>query len=1433
MKKLLASAAVFTLLAAGWAYAFTPTLDPSIPAQDSQRTSAQMRGQFQSIYNDEVALGNMIISGLSGDVTTGVPVGGVAPATLATVLGTPGNYGTGTSVPTITVDAKGRIIAAANQPLAIGTSQISGLAPSAYIDTTDATNITSGVLGISFGGTGQTTRQAAINALLGGVASGQYARGNGTNVVMSAIQVADVPTLNQNTTGSAATFTGPLAGDVTGTQSATAIAATTVTGKAITGFSAGAGTVTASDTILTALNKIVGNINGLVSGVSSVFGRTGAVVAQSGDYSFSQISGTAAISQGGTGQITQQLALNALVGGVTSGQYPRGNGTNIVLSGIQAADVPTLNQSTTGNAATATALQTPRTINGVSFDGTGNIVVTAAAGTLTGSTLAAGVTASSLTSVGTLTGGTWNATAIGPTFGGTGQTTYTTGDVLYASATNTLSKLPIGTTNQVITVVGGVPTWQNPSGGGGSGTVNSGTATRVGYYATTGTAISDNALLTFPTSNSVAIGTASTSALSVTGTQAITSASATAFTAGANGATNPVFTVNANTASVVSGVSITGAATGVAPTIATTDSATNSPLTIASKGNGQLTLQAAGGTVRINGINSAGQFIVVPNSSARLTVTDTNTTIASVQTAILGSTSTGTGPRIFYTPAADTTLTASTSSPLVNIGTTAALVRQHATGALALQPDYNFYGTTDSYVGASVQTRGATVQVFPKTCGTNGTCTNISSIYVPATAITATTGNGIEINATTGATNNNAAVFFGNVGIGTSIALASFDNRTNTDAIGFPGGTTAQRPSNAFDGFMRVNTSPVIKVVESFANGVWGMVTPWLYSGMDTAATAANNTTAFQTQVNKAIAIGTSTLSSDWGVPPVQMPFGTYAMQTLTIPPWVKVQTQGTVRLDYSAAVTPSGVTNAITPAGSTPGTNDTLHFATTPAACIPGAYLTNTTHPTVMPTGGMVTSKTGTSIVMSGFATGGGVASGDTITCSYPGMIVNNDVVPTNSLYENSADLSPFPNAKNGTLNLLGPGGTTTAIGMLFGSQSDSPGSDANTRDMEVANLSLVNWGGTGIMLRASSLYINTFKNIHITVGTPGTSTNCIATSQAANSVNSGENLSFNNVTLDGCVHGMTFDVPTMDTTFNQSSIDFVTNAFNSTSNDGFAKHALVDSHIEGVTTIFNGTASNNGALRFIVRDSKLVNDTGKVLFKGNVHLDVDGLYVGGYGNPSSDPANLFMTDANVIAERMENIEFSEYAQLTSPKLLVSNDSCFAGSTVGNDLNTTPPTTWTGDVTNTGATANTGITATFSNAVVWTTGVCNTSKSLRLARTNSTNSQTWVGNRIPIRAGERLGMNVVLQTNNATSAASIQTEFLYSYCNASITPVAQGFFGDTVSNLGGANTWLMMHYVNNDPAPAGVCYAQPVVNISGLGTTEVVYIGFTGATRL
>ena len=86
-----------------------------------------------------------------------------------------------------------------------------------------------------------------------------------------------------------------------------------------------------------------------------------------------QVTGTLPVANGGTGNTTAQAAMNTFAAAVTSGQYLRGNGTNVVMSAIQAADVPTLNQSTSGNAATATVLQTARNIGGVSFNGSADI----------------------------------------------------------------------------------------------------------------------------------------------------------------------------------------------------------------------------------------------------------------------------------------------------------------------------------------------------------------------------------------------------------------------------------------------------------------------------------------------------------------------------------------------------------------------------------------------------------------------------------------------------------------------------------------------------------------------------------------------------------------------------------------------------------------------------------------------------------------------------------------------------------------------------------------------------------------------------------------------------------------------------------------------------------------------------------------------------
>lgn len=83
----------------------------------------------------------------------------------------------------------------------------------------------------------------------------------------------------------------------------------------------------------------------------------------------------------------------------------------------------TITAALTGNASTATTLQTARNINGVSFNGSADITVTAAAGTLTGTTLNSTVVTSSLTSVGTLTNLTVTNTITGSVSGNAGTAT--------------------------------------------------------------------------------------------------------------------------------------------------------------------------------------------------------------------------------------------------------------------------------------------------------------------------------------------------------------------------------------------------------------------------------------------------------------------------------------------------------------------------------------------------------------------------------------------------------------------------------------------------------------------------------------------------------------------------------------------------------------------------------------------------------------------------------------------------------------------------------------------------------------------------------------------------------------------------------------------------------------------------------------------------
>lgn len=79
---------------------------------------------------------------------------------------------------------------------------------------------------------------------------------------------------------------------------------------------------------------------------------------------------------------------------------------------------------------------------------TGNTSVTLpTSGTLVNTSV---TSLSSLATVGTISSGTWQGTAIAAAYGGTGQTSYSTGDILVASGSTSLGKLSVGTSGKVL-----------------------------------------------------------------------------------------------------------------------------------------------------------------------------------------------------------------------------------------------------------------------------------------------------------------------------------------------------------------------------------------------------------------------------------------------------------------------------------------------------------------------------------------------------------------------------------------------------------------------------------------------------------------------------------------------------------------------------------------------------------------------------------------------------------------------------------------------------------------------------------------------------------------------------------------------------------------------------------------------------------------------
>lgn len=211
---------------------------------------------------------------------------------------------------------------------------------------------------------------------------------SGSNITSGTVAAARVATLNQDTTGTAAIATTVTVADESSDTSCNLLFATAATGN-LAPKSGTNLTFNSSSGVLTATGfagALTGNVTGNASGSSgSCTGNAATATALASARTIAGVSfdGTGNISlnnnaiTNGAGYITATLTqeqVEDFVGGMLTGNtetgitvtYQDGDGTIDFVVG-------TLNQDTTGNAATATALETARNIGGVSFDGTGNI----------------------------------------------------------------------------------------------------------------------------------------------------------------------------------------------------------------------------------------------------------------------------------------------------------------------------------------------------------------------------------------------------------------------------------------------------------------------------------------------------------------------------------------------------------------------------------------------------------------------------------------------------------------------------------------------------------------------------------------------------------------------------------------------------------------------------------------------------------------------------------------------------------------------------------------------------------------------------------------------------------------------------------------------------------------------------------------------------